>query len=141
MFRMQDIRDMVQVLKYNLGISKTKPKFGRFNYIEKSEYWALIWGTVVMTVTGIVLWFENHFMGWFSKTFVDVCNTIHYFEAWLAFLAIIVWHIYYVIFNPDVYPMNFAWLTGYLTEEEMEKEHPLELERIKLQEIKKGEMV
>ncbi len=140
MFRIQDLRDMVQVLKYNLGISKTKPKFGRFNYIEKSEYWALIWGTVVMTVTGVVLWFENHFMGWFSKTFVDVCNTIHYFEAWLAFLAIIVWHIYYVIFNPDVYPMNFAWLTGYLTEEEMEKEHPLELERIKLQEIKKGEL-
>jgi formate dehydrogenase gamma subunit len=136
MFRMQDIRDMIQVLRYNLGISKEKPKFGRFNYIEKSEYWALIWGTVVMTVTGVVLWFENHFMGWFSKTFVDVCNTIHYFEAWLAFLAIIVWHIYYVIFNPDVYPMNFAWLTGYLTEEEMEKEHPLELERIKTQKIK-----
>lgn len=141
MFRIQDVKDMIQVLKYNLGLSKTKPKFGRFNYIEKSEYWALIWGTVVMTVTGVVLWFENHFMGWFSKTFVDVCNTIHYFEAWLAFLAIIVWHIYYVIFNPDVYPMNFAWLTGYLTEEEMEKEHPLELEKIKLQEIKKGEMV
>ncbi|CUT01147.1 cytochrome c3 family protein [Candidatus Kryptobacter tengchongensis] len=141
MFRMQDLRDMVQVLKYNLGLSKEKPKFGRFNYIEKSEYWALIWGTVVMTLTGVVLWFENHFMGWLSKTFVDVCNTIHYFEAWLAFLAIIVWHIYYVIFNPDVYPMNFAWITGYLTEEEMEKEHPLELEKIKLQEIKKGEFV
>jgi len=139
MFRIQDVRDMIAVLKYNLGLSKTKPKFGRFNYIEKSEYWALIWGTVVMSVTGVVLWFENHFMGWFSKTFVDVCNTIHYFEAWLAFLAIIVWHIYYVIFNPDVYPMNFAWITGYLTEEEMEKEHPLELEKIKLQEIKKGE--
>ncbi len=140
MFRIQDVRDMIQVLKYNLGLSKTKPKFGRFNYIEKSEYWALIWGTVVMTVTGVVLWFENHFMGWFSKTFVDVCNTIHYFEAWLAFLAIIVWHIYYVVFNPDVYPMNFAWITGYLTEEEMEKEHPLELEKIKVQEIKKGEL-
>ncbi|MCX7761872.1 MAG: cytochrome b/b6 domain-containing protein [Candidatus Kryptonium sp.] len=140
MFKTQDIKDMIQVLKYNLGLSKEKPKFGRFNYIEKSEYWALIWGTVVMTVTGIVLWFENHFMGWFSKTFVDVCNTIHYFEAWLAFLAIIVWHIYYVVFNPDVYPMNFAWITGYLTEEEMEKEHPLELEKIKLQEIKKEEL-
>lgn len=140
MFRIQDIRDMVQVLRYNLGLSKTKPKFGRFNYIEKSEYWALIWGTVVMTVTGVVIWFENHFMGWFSKTFVDVCNTIHYFEAWLAFLAIIVWHIYYVIFNPDVYPMNFAWITGYLTEEEMEKEHPLELEKIKLQKIKEEKL-
>jgi formate dehydrogenase gamma subunit len=131
MFRLQDIRDMIRVLRYNLGLSKIRPKFDRFNYIEKSEYWALIWGTVVMTVTGFALWFENQFMGWFSKLFVDVCETIHYFEAWLAFLAIVVWHFYYVIFNPDVYPMSFAWLTGKITEEEMEHEHPLELERIK----------
>ena len=84
-----------------------------------------------MTLTGIALWYENQFMGWFSKLFVDVCTTVHYFEAWLAFLAIVVWHIYYVIFNPNSYPMNFAWLTGKITEEEMEEEHPLELERIK----------
>ncbi|MCB0270861.1 MAG: cytochrome B, partial [Calditrichaeota bacterium] len=68
---------------------------------------------------------------WFSKLFIDVCEVIHYYEAWLAFLAIVVWHIYYVIFNPDVYPMNFTWLTGKISEEEMEKEHALELERIK----------
>lgn len=131
MFRLQDIRDMIQILRYNLGLSKIRPRFDRFNYIEKSEYWALIWGTVVMTVTGFALWFENQFMGWFSKLFVDVCETIHYLEAWLAFLAIVVWHFYYVIFNPDVYPMSFAWLTGKITEEEMEHEHPLELERMK----------
>jgi hypothetical protein len=70
-------------------------------------------------------------MGWFSKLFVDVCEAIHYYEAWLAFLSIVVWHIYYVIFNPNTYPMNFAWLTGKITEHEMEEEHPLELERLK----------
>lgn len=138
LFRYQDFRDMIQVLKYNLGFSKKKPKFDRFNYIEKSEYWALVWGTVIMTLTGIALWWESQFMGWFSKLFVDVCETIHYFEAWLAFLAILVWHIYYVIFNPNVYPMNFAWLTGKITEEEMEEEHPLELERIKKAKAQKG---
>ena len=131
LFRYQDLKDMIQVLKYNFGFSKTKPKFDRFSYIEKSEYWALVWGTAVMTLTGIALWYENQFMGWFSKLFVDVCTTVHYFEAWLAFLAILVWHIYYVIFNPNAYPMNFAWITGKITEEEMEEEHPLELERIK----------
>jgi cytochrome b subunit of formate dehydrogenase len=134
MFRYQDLKDMIDVLRYNFGISKIKPKFGRFSYIEKSEYWALVWGTIVMTVTGIALWFENQFLGWFSKLFVDVCETIHYYEAWLAFLAIIVWHIYFVIFNPDTYPMNFAWLTGKITEEEMEHEHPLELEAIEAKE-------
>lgn len=136
LFNFQDFKDMIQQLKYNLGFSKTKPRYDRFNYIEKSEYWALVWGTAIMTLTGIALWYENQFMGWFSKLFVDVCTTIHYFEAWLAFLAIVVWHIYYVIFNPNAYPMNFAWLTGKITGEEMEEEHPLELDRIKKERAK-----
>jgi cytochrome b subunit of formate dehydrogenase len=131
LFRGRDFKDVVHMLRYYLGATKSRPQFDRFNYVEKSEYWALIWGTIVMTVTGIVLWFENQFMGQFSKLFVDVSETIHYYEAWLAFLAIVVWHFYYVIFNPDVYPMNFTWLTGRITEEEMEHEHPLELKRIK----------
>ncbi|MCB0281388.1 MAG: cytochrome c3 family protein [Calditrichaeota bacterium] len=135
-FNLQDLKDMVIVLRYNLGLSNKRAKFDRFNYIEKSEYWALIWGTIVMTVTGVALWFENQTMGWFSKLFIDVAETIHYYEAWLAFLAIVVWHFYYVIFNPDVYPMNFTWLTGKVTEEEMEHEHPVELKRIKENKIK-----
>ena len=93
-----------------------------------------MWGTVVMTLTGFVLWFENYFRGEYSKLFVDINETVHYFEAWLAFLAIVVWHFYYVIFNPDVYPMNFTWLTGKMSEKEMEHEHPLELERMRTEE-------
>ncbi len=130
-FRWQDFKDMLQMLKFNLGFSQQRPQFARFNYIEKSEYWALVWGTVIMTVTGFALWFENQTMAWFSKLFIDACELIHYYEAWLAFLAILVWHIYYVIFNPDIYPMNFTWITGKITEEEMEHEHPLELAQIK----------
>ena len=52
------------------------------------------------------------------------------YEAVLATLAILVWHLYFVIFNPDVYPMNLSWLTGTLSEEEMRDEHPLELDAI-----------
>jgi formate dehydrogenase gamma subunit len=130
-FRLSDITDMIAVLKYNLGISPTKPRFDRFSYIEKSEYWALVWGTMVMALTGIVMWFDNYFMNIFGKHGWDVARTIHYYEAWLATLAIIVWHFYFIIFNPDIYPMNLAWLKGTLTETEMEDEHPLELERIK----------
>jgi cytochrome b subunit of formate dehydrogenase len=127
----KDFTDLLQMMKYYVGLSTERPKFDRFNYIEKSEYWALMWGTVIMTLTGFALWFENYFMSTYSKLFVDVNETIHYYEAWLAFLAIVVWHFYYVIFNPDVYPMNFAWLTGKMSEEEMEHEHPLELERLR----------
>lgn len=127
----KDFKDAIGVLKFNLGISKVKPKLDRFSYIEKSEYWALVWGTIVMTLTGIIMWFENYFINQFTKLGWDIARTIHYYEAWLAFLAIVVWHIYFVIFNPDAYPMNLAWIKGTITEEEMAEEHPLELERIK----------
>lgn len=129
--RLQDIADAKAVLKYNFGFSKIKPKFGRFSFIEKSEYWALVWGTIIMALTGVVMWFDNTFMGLFTKLGWDIARTVHFYEAWLATLSIIVWHFYYVMFNPDTYPMNMAWLTGKLTESEMAEEHPLELEKMK----------
>ena len=138
---LQDAGDAICVLKYNLGISKTKPKFGRFSYIEKSEYWALVWGTMVMAVTGLIMWFDNTFIGLFSKLGYDISRTIHFYEAWLATLAIIAWHLYYVIFNPDTYPMNIAWFKGTLTEAEMEEEHPLELGKLRLTESPDGKAV
>jgi cytochrome b subunit of formate dehydrogenase len=127
----QDVRDAVSVLKYNLGFSTSKPQFGRFSYIEKSEYWALVWGTFVMGITGMILWFDNTFLGMLTKLWWDVAQTVHYYEAWLATLAILLWHFYFVIFNPDTYPINLAFWKGTLTEEEMADEHPLELEELK----------
>jgi formate dehydrogenase gamma subunit len=133
-----DITGVINVMKYNLGMAKEKPLFGRFSYVEKAEYWALIWGTFVMAVTGFILWFDNTFIGLLTKLGWDVARTIHYYEAWLATLAIIVWHFYFVIFNPEVYPLNLAFWKGTLTEEEMMEEHPLELERLRQQEIEEA---
>ena len=130
-WRRKDLKDAIGTLKYNLGLSGERPLYDRFSYIEKSEYWALVWGTLVMATTGIIMWFDNTFIGLLSKLGYDVSRTIHFYEAWLASLAILVWHMYFVIFNPEVYPMNMAWLTGKLTEREMEEEHPLELERLR----------
>lgn len=132
----KDIFDAIGIVRYNFGLSQVKPKLDRFSYIEKSEYWALIWGTLVMVLTGIILWFDNTFMGLLTKLGWDISRTIHFYEAWLATLSIIVWHLYFIIFNPDVYPMNLAWIKGTLTETEMEEEHPLELERMRIEEQK-----
>jgi len=129
----QDLRDVFAVVRYNLGWSSVRPKFGRFSYIEKSEYWALVWGTILMGATGVILWFDNTFMNLLSKLGWDVARTVHYYEAWLATLAIIVWHFYFVIFNPDIYPINLAFWKGTLTEREMLDEHPLELEKLRAQ--------
>ena len=132
--RWRDVVDPFRVLRYNLGLAPTKPAFGRFSYIEKAEYWAMMWGSLLMGITGVVLWFDNTSMGLFTKLGFDISRTIHFYEAVLATLAIIVWHFYFVIFNPDIYPMNLSWLTGRMSEREMLEEHPAELARIKAQE-------
>ena len=132
--RRGDVTDVFAMLRYNLHLGDAKPRFGRFGYMEKMEYWALVWGTVVMVLTGIVLWFENTSIGLLTKLGWDVARTVHYYEAWLATLAIIVWHLYYVMFNPDVYPMSTAWLSGHLTELEMAEEHAAELDAIRTRE-------
>jgi len=129
--KLKDLTDAIGVAKFNLGFSKVKPKLDRFSYVEKAEYWALVWGTIVMTFTGLLMWIYIDYIGVFSKLDWDIARTIHYYEAWLAFLAIVIWHFYFVIFNPDIYPMSLAWFKGTVTEEEMAEEHPLELERIK----------
>jgi cytochrome b subunit of formate dehydrogenase len=126
----QDLRDVFALIRYNLNWSTVRPRFGRFSYIEKSEYWALVWGTIVMAGTGAILWFDNTFLNLLTKLWWDVARTVHYYEAWLATLSIIVWHLYFVIFNPDTYPINLAFWKGTLTEEEMHEEHPLELKQI-----------
>jgi formate dehydrogenase gamma subunit len=138
-FKKQDITDVRLAIRFFLGFDKVRPKYGRFCYIEKAEYWAVIWGTIVMGITGGALWFENTFLKIISNSGMDIATAIHYYEAILASLSILVWHFYFVIYNPDVYPMNKAWFTGYLTEEEMKHEHPLELEEIRKQEQKKDE--
>jgi cytochrome b subunit of formate dehydrogenase len=138
---LKDAIDLWETLKNNFFINRPakKLKMPRFNFREKLEYLGLIWGTLVMTATGFILWFEVEWLKYFPKWTFDVARTIHFYEAILATLTIIVWHFYSVIFNPDVYPMSWAWITGNLTEHEMEEEHGLELERIKAEE--KGKLV
>jgi len=138
---LKDAVDLWETLKNNLFINRPAKtlKMPRFNFREKLEYLGLIWGTLVMTVTGLILWFEVEWLKYFPKWTFDVARTIHFYEAILATLTIIVWHFYSVIFNPDIYPMSWAWITGDLTEHEMEEEHGLELERIRAEE--KGKLV
>jgi cytochrome b subunit of formate dehydrogenase len=98
--------------------------------VEKLEYWAVLWGTFIMAGTGFIMWFQSAVLRRWPLLTIDLATVIHYYEAWLATLAIVVWHFYSVIFRPDVYPMSWAWLSGKLTGRQMAEEHPAELEAI-----------
>jgi len=119
-----DVTHLLQLVRHNLGRGHHHPQFRRFSYVEKAEYWALVWGTVIMGITGLSLWFENTVVRIFPKGLLDVFLVIHYYEAWLAFLAIAIWHMYATVFNPRVYPMNPSWLTGDMPRRMFAEEHP-----------------
>lgn len=121
-----DVKAMAANLKYWLHLKGAPPKFGRFGYVEKLEYWAVIWGTIIMGVTGMIIWFKIEFTTWMPRWVVDVAGTIHYYEAILAILAILVWHFYHVFLDPGVYPMNTAWWNGKVPEKWYKEEHGLD---------------
>lgn len=126
--RGKDFKDVIGNFGYYLGVSKVRPKIGRFGYAEKAEYWAVIWGTVIMGLTGLMIWFKLGVFAFLPRWAIDIALAVHFYEAVLATLAIVVWHFYQVIFDPDVYPVNFAFLDGRVSEEHDREEHELAYE-------------
>jgi cytochrome b subunit of formate dehydrogenase len=129
--KISDLSGFWQNMKFHLMKSKNRPKFGRWDYTEKAEYLALIWGTAVMAITGFILWFPEFFMQFLPAWMFEVAEIIHYLEAWLATIAIIVWHWFFVIYHPERYPMSLTWIDGKITEDELKHHHPLEYEELK----------
>lgn len=109
------------------------PRFGRYSFVEKFEYLALIWGNAVMIATGLMMWFVEVSLAIFPKWVLDVVRVVHGFEALLALLSIVIWHMYNVHLNPDVFPMSKVWLTGKISREHFRAHHPLEYEEMLLE--------
>jgi formate dehydrogenase gamma subunit len=117
--RLRDGHEAVQTMGYNLGYRRELPLYSKFNYAEKVEYWALVWGTVVMGITGILLWAHNLVLRYLPSSWLQVATAVHYYEAILATLAIVVWHFYAVIFDPEVYPLKWTLVNGRAPEHEV----------------------
>jgi formate dehydrogenase gamma subunit len=122
-----DVRTAWQVFLYNLGVSKTKPQQGRYTFEEKVEYWAVIWGTLIMGITGFMMWNPIATTRVLPGAVVPAAKAAHGGEALLAVLAIIIWHLYHV----HLRHLNLSMINGYLSEEEMLEDHPLELADMK----------
>lgn len=126
-----DVKGALANLRYLLIPGSSKPDFARFSYGEKLEYWAVVWGTIIMGLTGVMITYKMEMTQWLPRWAIEVATTVHYYEAILAVLAIIVWHFYAVIFDPDVYPNNTAWLTGRVSRHWYQEEHGLDTETLK----------
>jgi len=120
---LRDIRAAWQMMLHNFGFKNRKPQEGRYTFAEKAEYWAVVWGTVVMAITGFMMWNPISTTYLLPGDFIPAAKAAHGGEALLAVLAIIVWHLYHV----HLRHFNKSMFTGKLSEDEMLAEHPLEL--------------
>jgi cytochrome b subunit of formate dehydrogenase len=150
--RVRDIGDAFEIFGYNTGLTRflrrlglfkkffarhprwlfeKPPLYGRYNFVEKFEYWALGWGSFVMIFTGFFMWNVELSLRFFPLWVHDIFIIIHGYEAILAFLAVIIWHMYNVHLSPEVFPMSKVWLNGKISGKELRLLHPLEYEKIK----------
>ncbi len=149
--RLKDVKDVFATIGHNAGFSGSlqrrglfhhfferhpywrfdkRPEFGRYSYVEKFEYWSLLWGSAVMILTGFFMWGSGLSLRLFPLRVHQVFVVIHGYEAILAFLAIIIWHMYTAHLNPEVFPMSRVWLDGGITGADLRRFHPLEYRRV-----------
>jgi formate dehydrogenase subunit gamma len=127
----KDVRDFLHVVRLNLGRSVEPPKFERFDYRQKFQYWAFAVASGTMVVSGLGLWFATQAMSVMPKWLFDLLAVLHGRESVVIFLLLFVWHLYDVHLRPEVFPMDWSWITGRISCADLKARHPAEYERLR----------
>jgi len=129
MITASDFTNVMHDMRYYLGSENFPSACDRYTYKQKFEYWGILTGSLLMTATGLILWFPVLVTRYFPGELIPVAKALHSNEALVIVLLIAIWHVYNAIFSPEVFPMDTTIFTGYLSRERMVREHPLELAR------------
>ena len=122
----KDFRDLVDTLKYSFGFTDRQPEFGRFDYRQKFEYLGIMFGSVIIIVSGFFLTYPVLVTHIFPGQFVAAAKEFHGNEAMLAVLTIVIWHLYDVVFKPGIFPADTSIFSGKISREREIEEHRLE---------------
>jgi len=130
----KDVIDAFHNFMYFFGLRKEKPYFAKFTYMQKFDYWAVYWGMVIIGASGFFLTFpvtvSSIFPMWSVQWIWDVLFTMHSDEALLAIVFILIFHFYIEHLRSDVFPMNWMWLTGRMSVEQLKHHHPAEYDHL-----------
>lgn len=126
----KDFRDAIDNLRYYAGFAESPPRFGRYDYRQKFEYWGLIFGGSIMVLSGFILLYPIVVSQILPAELIPVAKVTHSYEALLALLIIVVWHIAGASLTPESFPMDTSIFTGKITKEKLRREHALEYERL-----------
>jgi len=129
--RWRDVRDFVQVMRLNLGRPAARPAFDRFDYRQKFQYSAIFLASSTMILSGLALWFASEAMAVMPKWLFDALAVLHGGESVVIFLVLFVWHLYDVHLRPEVFPMDWSWITGRIRVADLQERHPMEYERLR----------
>ncbi len=126
----QDVADFIAESKSYMGGQGEVPTYGRFHFREKLDYFAEYWGIPLMAITGLILWFPVYFGNVLPPIAIPIAFIAHSYEAVLAFIAILTWHLYNSYFNPNHFALSQPWNIGLLSHDDMHHKHPLEIRSV-----------
>ena len=127
----KDGRDFLQVVRLNLGCAEERPAFDRFDYRQKFQYWAFALASGSMVLSGLALWFATQAMAVLPKWVFDLLAVLHGRESIVIFLLLFLWHLYDTHLRPEVFPMDWSWITGQISRADLRTRHPAEYERLR----------
>jgi cytochrome b subunit of formate dehydrogenase/NAD-dependent SIR2 family protein deacetylase len=134
--RWQDFKDFFNHIAYFIGIKKEEPAWGRWTYWEKFDYFAVVWGMLIIGSSGLALWFPETFSQLFPGWIINAAHIIHSEEALLATGFIFVVHFFNTHLRPGAFPMDEVIFTGRIPEGKFEEERSLELKDLSNEDYK-----
>lgn len=127
--RLKDITDFIGNMKWFLWLGP-KPKFDRYAYWDKVDYWAVFWGMGIIGLSGYAMWFPQFFVKFIPGSWLNIALLIHGEEAILAVGFIFTIHYFNTHLRPQNFPMDLTIFTGRQTEQELKERHPEEYARL-----------